>query len=163
MSVLGRTSLCVRARCAADDLYAKPRAPSKVSMTVGTIARRLCPHPHHRPPLSSPPESAQPMYYSHPQRPASAYYPRSASPVMSMSPMYNPGSYSGSYYDHSPEMRMVPPMYPHYAQPLPQPAMLYRQQPIYYNRLLHRHEKPCCNDICCDRCCDECCGPQCCC
>lgn len=57
----------------------------------------------------------------------------------------------------APEMRMVP-IYPHYAQPLPQPAMIYRQPPIYYNRLLHRRDKPCCNDICCDRCCDECCG-----
>lgn len=117
------------------------------------------------------------MYY--PQRPVNAYYPRPVSPVMSMSPIYTPGSYAGSYYDHcphlihrvlhhrsnpssAPEMRIVP-LYPQYAQPLPQPTMIYRQPPVLYNRLVYRQNQsccstPCCDDICCDRCCDECCG-----
>ncbi|RPD68227.1 hypothetical protein L226DRAFT_576578 [Lentinus tigrinus ALCF2SS1-7] len=101
------------------------------------------------------------VYYG-PQRPLNVYIPRPTSPVMSMSPVYSPGSYSGSYYDHSPEMRIVP-MYPQYAQPIPQRPMIYPQQPMYYNRLM-RHNRPCCEECCCcDRCCDECCGPQCCC
>lgn len=57
-------------------------------------------------------------------------------------------------------MRMVP-MYPQYSQPLPQPAMIYRNQPIYYSRF-RRYDDVCCDSLCCDRCCmrccDECCG-----
>ena len=50
------------------------------------------------------------------------------------------------------------PMYPQYAQPIPQRPMIYPQQPLYYNRLM-RHNRPCCEECCCcDRCCDECCG-----
>ena len=40
------------------------------------------------------------MYFAGPQRPVNAYYPRPVSPVMSISPVYSPVSYSGSYYDH---------------------------------------------------------------
>ncbi|OSC97368.1 hypothetical protein PYCCODRAFT_1428509 [Trametes coccinea BRFM310] len=98
------------------------------------------------------------MYYNGPQRPVSAYWPPRASPPLS--PMrYSPGSYSGSYYDYSPEMRMAP-MYPQYAQPMAQPPMIYRNQPIYYHRLMRTGEPMwCCRDICCcETCCNECCG-----
>ena len=56
----------------------------------------------------------------------------------------------------APEMRVAP-IYRQYSQPLPQPAMIYRSQPLYYNRVLYRRDRPCCTDIC-DRCCDDCCG-----
>ncbi|KAI0364265.1 hypothetical protein BV20DRAFT_974641 [Pilatotrama ljubarskyi] len=95
------------------------------------------------------------MYYSGPQRPMSTYWPVRSSPPLS--PIYSP-SYAPSYYDTTPEMRMAP-MYPQYAQPMPQPAMIYRNQPMYYHRLMRRRGQPaCCRDICCETCCDECCG-----
>ncbi|KAH9905075.1 uncharacterized protein BXZ73DRAFT_111083 [Epithele typhae] len=75
------------------------------------------------------------MYYAGPRRPMNVYYPRPVSPVISVSPMYSPGSHAGSYYDHSPEMRMVP-VYRQYSQPMPQPAMVYHTPPLYHNRTL---------------------------
>lgn len=62
----------------------------------------------------------------------------------------------------APEMRMAP-IYPQYAQPMAQPPMIYRNQPIYYHRLMRRPGQPgcctnCCRDLCCEPCCDECCG-----
>ncbi|KAI0816050.1 hypothetical protein BC628DRAFT_1151374 [Trametes gibbosa] len=119
------------------------------------------PHPRPRPPRCSSRRHPT-MYYGGPQRPLSTYWPSRASPPLS--PMYSPGSYSGSYYD-SPEMRMVP-IYPQYAaQPMAQPPMLYRPNPVYYHRLMRRPGQPmCCRDLCgCETCCDECCGPQSCC
>ncbi|KAH9911144.1 uncharacterized protein BXZ73DRAFT_108220 [Epithele typhae] len=99
------------------------------------------------------------MYYAGPRRPMNVYYPRPVSPVISVSPMYSPGSHAGSYYDHSPEMRMVP-VYRQYSQPMPQPAMVYHTPPLYHNRTLRPYGRSCCDGLCCDRCCDECCGAR---
>ncbi|KAI0760016.1 hypothetical protein C8Q74DRAFT_195440 [Fomes fomentarius] len=163
LSYRSHTSLSARPRYATDDPRSVHRAPLISRHSSSSSSRR--PPPPSLPLPSLHPSFPLPMYY--PQRPVNAYYPRPVSPVMSMSPVYTPGSYAGSYYDHSPEMRIVP-LYTQYAQPLPQPTMIYRQPPVLYNRLVYRQNQsccstPCCDDICCDRCCDECCGPHCCC
>ncbi|OCH86977.1 hypothetical protein OBBRIDRAFT_188504 [Obba rivulosa] len=93
------------------------------------------------------------MYYEGIQRPGNVYYPRQG-PMMSRG--YS--GYSGSYYDGSPDMRMAY----QYNQPVPQPQMLYRQQPMQYSRFAHPYRQPCCCDACCDTCCESCCAPGCC-